>query len=440
MYLSPERGINYSPTRGCYWNRCTFCDYGLNSDRPTSPWRERGIDQVIADLEQVLSSQRVSNVYFAVDVMAPGYLERLAEAIVASGIKFRWSAELRMERIFSPERCGKMVEAGCVSASFGMESGNQRILDLIDKGTKLTTMEITMRNFARSGIAVQLMTFHGFPTETTEEKAGTIDFILRNREFWSNGGFGAFQLTGTAIVARKPELFGITILTNEKVDIRRTVDYFVHDGPEREALYTEDYDASFNESAGIFPSVIGRPWAGGIDTLHSMLYYSAYGQSFFKDHPLEEAPACEQETPRDFDADSPIEFRAAFAHAPFDVARINANRNRVRKWKQNLPRGRPLVYSHADFVRRDHDAVPPLAADVGFWVFSARKCIRLDRQSYEVLLHVRDHGLSPSKALASLEGDAKLRMEAYLDLMRANGLIAFQPARMKENPAVCTTR
>lgn len=32
LYLSPERGINYAPTRGCYWNRCTFCDYGLNTD------------------------------------------------------------------------------------------------------------------------------------------------------------------------------------------------------------------------------------------------------------------------------------------------------------------------------------------------------------------------------------------------------------------------
>src|SRR5215813_7871902 len=51
LYLSPERGINYSPTRGCYWNRCTFCDYGLNTDSPTSPWRERKIPDVVADLQ-----------------------------------------------------------------------------------------------------------------------------------------------------------------------------------------------------------------------------------------------------------------------------------------------------------------------------------------------------------------------------------------------------
>jgi radical SAM superfamily enzyme YgiQ (UPF0313 family) len=28
LYLSPQRFVYYSPTRGCYWNKCTFCDYG----------------------------------------------------------------------------------------------------------------------------------------------------------------------------------------------------------------------------------------------------------------------------------------------------------------------------------------------------------------------------------------------------------------------------
>src|SRR6201999_341090 len=81
LYLSPERGINYSPTRGCYWNRCTFCDYGLNTDKPTSPWREKPVNVVVEDLRKISNEQKVTYVYFAVDVMAPGYLERLSDAI-----------------------------------------------------------------------------------------------------------------------------------------------------------------------------------------------------------------------------------------------------------------------------------------------------------------------------------------------------------------------
>src|SRR5947209_2540463 len=199
QYWSPQRGINYSPTRGCYWNRCTFCDYGLNTDKPTSPWREKPVHLVVEDLRKISSEQKVTYVYFAVDVMAPGYLERLSDAIRESDLKIRWGAELRLEKIFSKERCRKLAESGCVSVSFGMESGNQRILDLIDKGTKVAYMAETMKNFASAGIAVQLMTFTDFPTETALEKKATIEFIENNRPYWSAGGIGTFVLTGTAM-------------------------------------------------------------------------------------------------------------------------------------------------------------------------------------------------------------------------------------------------
>src|SRR5215207_3357072 len=50
QYWSPEPIILYSPTRGCYWNKCTFCDYGLNADLPTSPSRNRPVESVIEEL------------------------------------------------------------------------------------------------------------------------------------------------------------------------------------------------------------------------------------------------------------------------------------------------------------------------------------------------------------------------------------------------------
>src|SRR5258708_19684875 len=98
--------------------------------------------------------------------MAPGYLERLSDGILDAGLDIRWSAELRMEKIFLPDRCKKMAESGCVCVSFGMESGNQRVLDLIDKGTKVQYMCQTMTNFAQPGRAVQLLPFQHFPTQT----------------------------------------------------------------------------------------------------------------------------------------------------------------------------------------------------------------------------------------------------------------------------------
>ena len=433
LYLSPERGINYSPTRGCYWNRCTFCDYGLNTDRPTSPWRERSIEQVVCDLKEVLEKHQIQNVYFAVDVMAPGYLERLSEAIIEAGLKFRWSAELRMEKIFSPDRCDKMVQAGCVCASFGMESGNQRILNLIDKGTNIVYMEQTMRNFAQAGVAVQLMTFAGFPTETKEEKLATIDFIERNREYWAIGGLGTFLLTGTAIVARKPELFGITLIENDRIDIARSVEYFVEGAEDREAMFTDEYDASFDEDGGIFPSALGRPWAGGIDSLHSMIYYAAHGTDFFKKNDLRlrrKEPAPGSKPP--FDMDAVLDLDARLEYSNFDLTKIAKIRKLVRTHFRKRTGGKANVITYRDFMKRDYGLSEVLPAEGSHWVFDGAKGVKIDPTTYQLLKRAVDAPVTARELLSTTKGDARLRLEAYLRKMYEGGILRLKHNAVQE--------
>ncbi|MCG8461212.1 MAG: radical SAM protein, partial [Holophagales bacterium] len=334
LYLAPARGINYAPTRGCYWNRCTFCDYGLNTDKPTSPWREREVPEVIEDLREAVEHDGVRYVYFAVDVMSPSYLGRLSDAILDSGLDIRWSAELRMEKVFSRDRCRQMAKAGCVCVSFGMESGSQKILDLIDKGTRVEYMGATMQHFAESDIAVQLMTFEGFPGESPEEKQQTIRFIEEHDPFWAAGGLGTFLLTGTAIVAKDPERFGVRLVETEDADIARAITFELENG-ERETVdpgealesrLTEDLDGSFDSDGGVFPAVLGRPWAGGTDTLHTMIYYRHHGRFFFREHRPRgkglDVKAHRDETLLSAKLFLPGHLRSS----PFDVSRLIENR------------------------------------------------------------------------------------------------------------------
>lgn len=88
LYLSPEKFVYYSPTRGCYWNKCTFCDYGLNTDGPTSPWRQDTADTMIADVTELAKFAKF--IYFSVDVLAPATILRFAEKVVERGLDFRW--------------------------------------------------------------------------------------------------------------------------------------------------------------------------------------------------------------------------------------------------------------------------------------------------------------------------------------------------------------
>ena len=354
LYLSPERGINYAPTRGCYWNRCTFCDYGLNAGMPTSPWRERPVAQVVEDLEHARRQCGVRYVYFAVDAMAPGYLERLADAICEARLDIRWSVSLRMEKVFSAARARRMARAGCVSVSFGMESGSQRILDLIDKGTNVRDMSATMQNFASAGVACQLMAFTGFPTETAGERQATYRLIRETEPYWSAVGMGTFLLTGASAIAGNPAKFGISLMATEGADVARSVAYRVHGDTGRGPALTEDAGAPF-------PATQGRPWAGSIDSLHSVIYYDRYGPGFFKLNP-HKPQAGERSGGRG------IETGGQLVEANFDLAAIAANRKRFAEFVNGM-RQIPAEPTHDAFARWARE-VPPLPADAGesYWL------------------------------------------------------------------------
>jgi hypothetical protein len=437
LYLSPERGINYAPTRGCYWNRCTFCDYGLNTDMPTSPWRERKVEQVIEDLQLACNEQEIKYVYFAVDVMAPAYLERLSDAIVDSGLDIRWSAEIRMEKIFSAERCRKMVKSGCVCVSFGMESGNQRILDLIDKGTKVDFMAETMKNFAAAGVAVQLMAFTDFPTETPEEKKETVAFIENNRDYWSAGGMGAFLLTGTSMIARNPEKFGIKLIETDDADAARAVAFKLETETDREVLLTEDSDASFDGDGGIFPHILGRPWAGGTDSLHTMIYYDAYDRMFFREHPVID-PAAYKPAREDELLRSTLSIPGKLNESALDIGKILGNREAYLEHIKKLLLV-PVEPTYASFCNWQTNVAAVEQGESAFWIVADTKSAKLDKLIYQLLSIAVEGELTLEELLSNFKPEIRQRLLAYFKGLGEADLLLFKDPLQAENNGHAST-
>lgn len=435
LYLSPERGINYSPTRGCYWNRCTFCDYGLNTSKPTSPWRERSIDQAIVDLRAAVQESGARFVYFAVDVMSPAYLDRLSDAIIDAGLDIRWAAELRMEKVFSRERCAKLVESGCVCVSFGMESGNQRILDLIDKGTKVAFMGETMKNFSEVGVAVQLMAFSDFPSETPAEKEETQHFVREHQEYWSAGGIGTFLLTGTAIVAKDPARFGVRLIEKEDADVLRALAYEADQdsrAEESKVMLTEDRDASFDSNGSIFPKLLGRPWAGGTDTLHSMIYYDFHGRRFFRDQGEAREPVQKDEVHSCL-----LSLPGILRDSPFDLGKIIAERRRMTSYLGQLSKihREPTQRSFRNWT----ESRPTLDADSRrqYWIMYGAKCVRVDPFIYK-LLSGHSRPIFVTELTDGLDEALRGRLMSYFQMLAGHGLVELHLPSMESNHLVST--
>lgn len=291
-YLSPYPFIYYSPSRGCYWNRCTFCDYGLNTDSPTSPWRQYPLDKIMEDLRTLAVTYKY--IYFSVDVLSPALLLKLAAAILEEGLDIRWGAEIRLEEYWTPERCELLHRSGCTAISVGFESGNQRILNLINKGTKVDRLQETIQRFSEAGIGVQIMGFTGFPTETVEDALSSVHFLRQNSKYWTLGGLGQFVLTSGAIIAKEPERFRIQ-------DIRpfggEDVAWRLH-YREQEHLLADSSRCGSQKlteaKTSLRTHLLDRPWVGGVDTAHSMFYHDRFGNHILEvisgaDHTAAEA-------------------------------------------------------------------------------------------------------------------------------------------------------
>jgi anaerobic magnesium-protoporphyrin IX monomethyl ester cyclase len=424
LYMSPARGINYSPTRGCYWNRCTFCDYGLNTDKPTSPWRERRIEQVVTDLKAAQEQFSTRYFYLAVDVLSPAYMDRLAGAIIQSQLQVRWSAEIRLEKAFKADRVQKISDSGAVCLSFGMESGNQRILDLIDKGTKLEYMSEAMKNFAAAGVAVQIMAFTGFPTETANEAQETRAFLRENANYWSTGGLGEFLLTGTAIIARNPEKFGIRILETRDADIARAISYTVDGETELKRSLTEEADASFDDSASLFPSIFGRPWAGGTDTLHSMIYYDHYGKDCFRQYTLdyiaEAVPELDEEL-----LEYRIELQGCTRKSRFDMSRILENRQLFLQYvKRKLEEpAEPTYESFMEWAERAEPAAGD--SEPSCWLVTLSAAVKLSNVMYDLLHLATTRNLTLRQLLAGFRPEASARVLKDIREIEKRKMLAF---------------
>ena len=281
-YLAPSRTLLYAPTRGCYWGKCSFCYYGL-TETATASYREVPPERAASELAQLSRRHGVKNFYLSCDVLSPVYAVKLAQALIDKGIKIRWSSDLKIEKYFTAERCKLLYDAGLRSAAFGIESGSDRILELMRKGCDRATMTEVNRNFHQAGIATEWMTFTDHPDESLDEALATVSWIDEQREFVDCFIVGKFGLERGSHIAQDPQRYGVRRIHYAEGDDLKLYALFTHVGGRR----GPDAEARVEQEIGKVSShyaLSPYPWAGANSTHHTFLHLLELGQSAFKLH------------------------------------------------------------------------------------------------------------------------------------------------------------
>ncbi|HVN67890.1 MAG TPA: radical SAM protein, partial [Candidatus Sulfotelmatobacter sp.] len=161
------------PSRGCPY-QCTFCDRSVFGNR----YRIFSVDYVIRMVRDLYDNYGIREIQFRDDNLTVNrqYLTELCTRLLAEPIKICWSCVGRVNTI-DPELLRLMKRSGCWSISYGIESGSQRILDEIKKGTTLAQIKQAINWTAQAGISTVGFFMAGLPGENAESMAATIKLV-----------------------------------------------------------------------------------------------------------------------------------------------------------------------------------------------------------------------------------------------------------------------
>jgi len=207
-YRAMDLPINMITSRGCP-HSCIFC---LGRKMVGSRLRYYDTERVVDEFE-MLSKMGFSQINISDDLFTSNKKRCIAicNGIISRGIKQVWTAFARVDTI-SEDLLYKLKEAGCNILCFGIESGNQEILDRVKKKITLDKCRLAADMCKKAGITPLASYIIGLPGETKKTMRNTFEFAQN-----LGMGYGVHILSpfpGTE-VREKAEEYGIRILTDD---------------------------------------------------------------------------------------------------------------------------------------------------------------------------------------------------------------------------------
>lgn len=174
---------NIVASRGCVYN-CTFCAAArsLNEDYPV---RERGVDSLVTELEQIRREfPEVTSIRILDDLFLKSRQQVRNAIDVFSRFNFQWRSMAHVQTFkgVDDELMLELANSGCHELFIGIESGSPSILEKIKKTKDLSMIKGNMEKAFRAGINIKGYFIYGFPDESREDMDMTFALACELKE------------------------------------------------------------------------------------------------------------------------------------------------------------------------------------------------------------------------------------------------------------------
>lgn len=171
-YFSPGIILPYAASSGCYWNRCNFCPERAEG----TPYKPIKTATVLTELSQLVEHYQPRLIHLLDNAMSPAHLSELVKSPDALS-NTQWYGFTRIsQQLCDLEFCRGLKQSGCIMLKLGIESGDQDVLNAMDKGVTVELTGRVLETLQQAGIATYVYLLFGTPTETEEKARKTLSF------------------------------------------------------------------------------------------------------------------------------------------------------------------------------------------------------------------------------------------------------------------------
>lgn len=167
--------MNVATTRGCPY-KCNWCAKPIYGNR----YNSRTPEHVIREIQMLQIQFQPDHIWMCDDIfgLKPGWIREFATLVRERGLSFRYKIQSRVDLLIQEDTVKFLAQSGCETVWLGAESGSQRILDAMDKGTTIEQIHQARRLLKENGIKAAFFLQFGYPGETKIDIDATLDMVL----------------------------------------------------------------------------------------------------------------------------------------------------------------------------------------------------------------------------------------------------------------------
>ncbi len=166
--------LNFVTTRGCPY-KCNWCAKPIYGNR----YNTHNPENIVLEIKKWQQRFGFTHIWFADDIfgLKPNWLKDFEYYIKKEGVKIEYKIQSRADLLLEEDNIKHLANSGCKTVWMGAESGSQKILDAMDKGTKVEQIYEATRLLKKHHIHVALFLQLAYLEETIEDIKQTIKMV-----------------------------------------------------------------------------------------------------------------------------------------------------------------------------------------------------------------------------------------------------------------------